>query len=64
MGHGAWKSDAEHHKGFCGNTSLKHVPRELAVGERVELEYNDTNGTQKKTEELLLILTVMRLLLR
>ena len=48
-----------HHKGFCGNTSLKHVPKELRVGERVELEYNDTKGTQKKTEELLLILTEM-----
>ena len=62
MGNGAWKSDAVHYKGFCGNTSLKHVPKELPVGERVELEYNDTNGTQKKTEELLLILTEIRLI--
>ena len=59
MGYWAWKSDAMHHKGFCGNNSLKHVPNELRVGERVELEYNDAKGTQKKTEELLLILTEM-----
>ena len=62
MGNGAWKSDAVHPKGFCGNTSLKHVPKELPVGERVKMEYNDTNGTQKKTEEILLILTAMRLI--
>ena len=60
MGYGVGKSDAVHHKGLCGNTSLKHVSKELPVGERVELEYNDTNGTQKKTEELLRILTAMR----
>ena len=59
MGYGAWKSHAVHHKGFCANTSLKHVPKELPVGERVELGCNDTNGTQKKTEEILLILTAM-----
>ena len=59
MGYWAWKSDAMRHKGLCGNTSPKHVPKELRVGERVELEYNDTKGTQKKTEELLLILTEM-----
>ena len=59
MGYWAWKSDAMHHKGFRGNASLKHVPKELRVGGRVELEYNDTKGTQKKTEELLLILTEM-----
>ena len=56
MSNGAWKSDAVHHKGFCGNTSCA---KELPVGERVELEYNDTNRTQKKTEELPLILTAM-----
>ena len=60
MGYWAWKSDAVGHKGFCGNTSLKHVPKELPVGGRVELEYNVTNGTQKKTEEIPLILTAMR----
>ena len=27
MGYGAWESDAVHHKGFCGSTSLKHVPK-------------------------------------
>ena len=59
MGYWAWKSDAMHQKGFCGNTSLKHVGKELRVRERVELEYNDTKGTQKKTEELLLTLTEM-----
>ena len=35
---------------------LNMYEKELPVGERVELEYNDMNGTQK-TEELLLILT-------
>ena len=59
MGYWAWKSDAMHQKGFCGNTSLKDVRKELRVRERVELEYNDTKGTQKKTEELLLTLTEM-----
>ena len=59
MGYWAWKSDAMHHKGFCGYTSPKHVPKELPVGERVELENNDTKGTQKKTEELPPILTEM-----
>ena len=39
MGYGAWKCDAVHHKGFCGNTSLKHVPKELPVGERVKMGY-------------------------
>ena len=58
MGYRAWKSDAVHHKGFCGNSSLKHVLEGITYWrERVELEYNDMNGTQKKTEELLLILT-------
>ena len=38
---------------------LNYVLKELRVGERVELEYNDTKGTQKKTEELLPILTEM-----
>ena len=56
MDYGAWKSDAVHHKGFCGNTSLKHVAKELPVGKRVALEYKDTNGTQKK------LLTAMRLI--
>ena len=60
LGYGAWKSDALHHKVFCGNTSRKQVPHELPVGERVKMEYNDTNGTRKKTEEILLILTAMR----
>ena len=55
MGYRAWKSDVVHHKGFCGNTSLKRVPK--GIGERVELEYNNINETQKKTEQLLLILT-------
>ena len=36
---------------------LNMYQKELPVGERVELEYNDINGTQKKTEELLLIMT-------
>ena len=58
-GNGAWKSDAVHHKGFRGNTSCA---KELPVGERVELEYSDTNRTRKKTEELLLILTAMPLI--
>ena len=58
MGYRAWKSDAVHHKGFCGNISLKHGPKGITCWrERVELEYNVMNGTQKKTEELLLILT-------
>ena len=56
MGYGAWKSDAVHQKEFCGNTFHKHVAKELPVGERVALEYNDTNGTQKK------LLTAMRLI--
>ena len=59
MGYWALKSDAMHHEGFCGNTFLKHVPKELRVRERVELEYNDTKGTQKKTDELLLTLREM-----
>ena len=58
MGYWAWKRDAVHHKGFCGNISLKHGPKGITCWrERVELEYNVMNGTQKKTEELLLILT-------
>ena len=59
MGNGAWKNDAVHHKGFCGNTSCA---KESPVGERVGLEYNDTNRTQKKTEDLLHILTAMPLI--
>ena len=48
MDYGAWKSDAVHHKGFCGNTSLKYVAKELPVGERVALEYNDTNRNSEE----------------
>ena len=40
-------------KGSAGALPLNMSHKELSVEERVELEYNDTNGTQKKTKELL-----------
>ena len=49
-------------KDSAGTLPLNMYQKELPLGERVELEYNDTNGTQKKTEELLLILTAIRLI--
>ena len=44
MGYRAWKSDAVHHKGFCGKTSLKHGPKG-SVGER-ELSWNTMSWTE------------------
>ena len=38
MGYGAWKSDAVRHKGFCGSTSLKHVPSPLWCRWRISSE--------------------------
>lgn len=49
-------------KDSAGRLPLNVDTKGLPVEERVELEYKDTNGTQKKAEELLLILTAMPLI--
>ena len=56
LGYGAWKSDAVHHKVFFAGTLPVNRYHMNYLLER-ELRWN---GTRKKTEEILLILTAMR----